>query len=78
MQQLSMFDLKFGFHVRFCIHIRILRSVGLHGGQNIKKLCVFNYLFVSRGVLNDGNLYEINKNLHKAYTAPHKTDLKKL
>ena len=37
MQTVHVFDLKFGFYVKFSLYIQILRSIGLRLGQDIKK-----------------------------------------
>ena len=38
MQQIYLFDQEIGIIVEFYLHIQILRSIGLHEGQQIKKL----------------------------------------
>ena len=40
MKDLSMFDVKHGLYVNVYVYIQVLRSVGLHLGQNIKKWLV--------------------------------------
>ena len=48
-----MFDLNFRFYLKFYTYIKILRSVGLRGGQNIKKLFLIDYLFAPfTGIIN--------------------------
>ena len=45
MEDLTIFDLKIGFLVKFYLYIQILRSIGLRLGQNIKKF-VYKTVFL--------------------------------
>ncbi len=42
MRKFRLFDQKSGFVVILYVYIQILRSIGSHGGQHVKKLIVLN------------------------------------
>ena len=42
---ITLLDQTIGFYAKFSVCIQILRCVGLHGGQHIKKLILLNIVF---------------------------------
>ena len=53
MQELTIFHQKIGFVIKFYVYIQILRSVGAHGGRNIKNL-MFSFFLKTVGLKKQG------------------------